>query len=87
MTPSQGVRTALYGVGAAALDWPFPTLPGGPPTAPGVYVFDTQHLLPADRVGFDVVLHVVFARRPAPATPTQAPAAYVPTVFVAGGVP
>lgn len=58
------MRVALYGVGASALAWPFPTLPGGPPTAPGVYVFDTQHMLPADRVGFDVVLHVVFARRP-----------------------
>jgi len=63
------MRVALYGVGASALAWPFPTLPGGPPTAPdgtdaAVHVFDTQHMLPADRVGFDVVLHVVFARRP-----------------------
>ena len=58
------MRVALYGVGASALAWPFQVQPGGPPTSPGVYVFDTQHLLPDQRAGFDTVLHVVFARRP-----------------------
>ena len=57
------MRIAIYGVGASTLTWPFPVHYGGPPTATGVYVFDTQHLLPAERVGFDLVLHVVYRRR------------------------
>ena len=78
------MRIAIYGVGAADVPWPFPVHVGGPPTTPGVYVFDTQHMLPADRVGFDLVLHVVYRRRSAP--PPSVPVAYVPTVFVAGGL-
>lgn len=77
------MRVALYGVGASAMTWPFQVQPGGPPTTPGVYVFDTQHMLPADRVGFDVVLHVVSARRPkgAAALPSAEAVPFMGTVF------
>lgn len=66
------MRVAIYGRGVT------PAALGPLAGLPGVVLYDTQHLLPAERVGYDVVLALVggdAVRRgvlppPAPDAPT-----------------
>mgnify|MGYP000904770020 CR=1 FL=1 len=81
------VKVAIYGRGAHGVRWPMPVHladPGAYPTAPGVWVFQVDHLLPQDRVGFDAILELIWRKPcPIPDSPTSSiPMFEIPTAAV-----